>query len=307
MTEDAEWAGYLTGDSDGQDLRPEGREALDRIRGQLGDASTWTPVPVDARSRLLAAAAAEADSVGDATGDVTGDATGGDEREETSAAGGRAADRPRPIPPSHRSRPTPVESPSTDEPPSTVPTERSDHVLGDESTTVVDFDDRRSRRTRSRLFGTGAVVAAAAVVAVAFFAGNRLAGSAGSGPEVASTYLLAATDLDPDAVASVDVKPTVAGVEFELTVMGLDNTEPPDYYSAWLMNDGGDTVPLGSFHWRAGGVPIILWSGVDSPAYNRFTITAQVQGDGGVRSDRVVLTGAIPDLTAPTDTTNDGG
>ena len=166
------------------------------------------------------------------------------------------------------------------------------------------LERRRVGRQRAAWFGAGALITAAAAIAALAATGRLgdLDADGGTGvdeTEVAfATYELSATELDPDTVASVDVKPTLAGVEFELTLMGLDNTEGDDYYSAWLVGDDGDAMPLGSFHWRAGGVPIVLWSGVDDPAYSRLMVTRQVRGDDGVRSDQVVLTGNVPDLTS---------
>lgn len=159
---------------------------------------------------------------------------------------------------------------------------------------------RRHRRQRTAWFGAGAVVAAAAA-ALALVGTGRL--NSGSDPEMASelavaaTYELSATALDPDAVATVDVVPTQSGVEFRLHLMGLDNSEGANYYTAWLAGPN-EMIPLGSFHWRKGGLPIILWSGVDDPAYNRFMVTHQTKGDGGSSSGEVVLMGSVPDLGA---------
>ncbi len=180
-----------------------------------------------------------------------------------------------------------------------------DHDDDDDDGDVLQLlERRRAGRQRAVWFGAGALITAAAAI-VALAATGRLGdldADGGTGvdeTEVAvATDELSATELDPDTVASVDVKPTVAGVEFELTLRGLANTDGDDYYAAWLVGDDGDAVPLGSFHWRAGGVPIVLWSGVDDPAYSRFMVTRQVRGDDGVRSDQVVLMGNVPDLTS---------
>ena len=257
MTDDPR-ATYLAGEGGGEGIDSAERAALDRIRGHLADESIWTPPPSDGQFRLLAAATAEA---------------GGITIEPTPPV--RPVARP-PVTAAHEPEPEPGPEPVVDE-----------------------LAARRNGRgRRSTWFGAGALVAAAAV-AIGFITVDRL--NPADEPEfelaITAIYDLNATELDPDATGTVDIKPTVAGVELVLWLEGLDNTEGGDYYSAWLMGDG-EAIPLGSFHWRAGGVPIVLWSGVDDPAYNRFMITRQTQGDGGFRSDQVVMTADVPDLTA---------
>ncbi|MGI9597631.1 MAG: hypothetical protein ACR2QK_15825 [Acidimicrobiales bacterium] len=292
MTDHGDWADFLSGETTGGGLEDDERAALQRIGSHLGDEAMWEAPSSDGQFRLLAAAAAEAaagtdqDSPTESTGTIAAVAEPED-----------PASRPALSPlPSVPSEPRPAADESDD-----------DRPLGADAGGVERLDRRRGRRQRATWFGAGALAAAAAA-AIALISTGQLTTLFDDGgstddtdeTEVAiavATYDLAATELDPDTVASVEVRPTVAGVEFELTLMALDNTEGPDYYSAWLVSDD-DAVPLGSFHWRAGGVPIILWSGVDDPAYNRFMVTRQVQGDGGVRSDQVVLMGMVPVLTA---------
>lgn len=168
----------------------------------------------------------------------------------------------------------------------------------------VSLDAHRSKRGRAKWFG-GGVLAAAAALALAFVTADQL--GTDDPPEQAAvlTYDLAPTELDPDTEAVLDVKSTVAGVEFWLRLKGLDNTDGADYYSAWLISDT-EAIPVGSFHWRMGGVPIVLWSGVDDPSYDQFVVTRQVQGDGGFRSEDVVLIGDVPSFDAEAGVDSDG-
>lgn len=268
MTDHEERANYLAGESSGRGLRPDERAALDRIAHQLTDEGMWEAPASDGQFRLLAAASQESRASLDRADQLDVTVT-----------------------------------------PATVPRIDVTPPRGVDGDGVIHSGDRRQRRRqRTAWFGAGAVVAAAAA-AIALVATGRLdsvldTGSnsglgdstIGSELAVSATYELTATDLDPDAVGSVDVVPTPAGVEFRLQLKGLDNREGSDYYTAWLVGPD-ELIPLGSFHWRKGGVEIVLWSGVDDPAYNRFTVTRQTKGDGGMSSGEVVLAGAVPDLT----------
>ncbi len=310
MSRPEDWADYLSGESGGQGLDDAERSALDRIDEHLGDGALWEQPSSDGQFRLLAAAAAEAATQSDQVPPVAvAEEPSSIVEAETDSVGSTSPTRPglSPATGPQLNRAETVEDPAPEVSVSRPvrPAIAPEQIDDDEDGVIQLLDRRRRRRQRATWFGAGAVVAAAAA-AIALFATGQIdldgltTGDDGGSleSEVALfTYELTATELDPDTIASVDVRPTVAGVEFLLNLMKLDNTEGVDYYSAWLMSDD-DTVPLGSFHWRAGGLPIVLWSGVDDPAYDRFLVTRQVQGDGGVRSDEVVLMGSVPDLTA---------
>ena len=179
---------------------------------------------------------------------------------------------------------------------------RAANVVGDE------LAARRARRRRIGLVGGGAVAAAAAVAAFLFAV--RPADTVD-----VTTYELAATPLTPDLDATVDVVPLPAGVAITLNIKGLPPAEEGTYYAAWLMpdmamadgemsDDGGamadeasmadaPMVPAGSFHWREGGIPIELWSGVDTDRFPNFMVTLQDEDDPPIASDIVVMTGRL--------------
>lgn len=300
MTREEEWANYLSGEVGDAKLEPGERAALDRIDEHLGAGGVWEAPAADGQFRLLAAASAEA-------------AARSVEPTPVQEVGAAAEPVVAAIPSS-----TPVAKPGPDDPqagPRSVDAGRSSSSsldpadIEDDDGVIRLLDRRRARRQRATWFGAGAL-AVAAVAAIAAISSGQLSLNSGDldsdtdsdiGPqsqEVALfTHELTATELDPDTVATLDVLPTAAGVEFTLHLMSLDNTEGPDYYAAWLLSEN-DAAPLGSFHWRAGGVPIVLWSGVDDPAYNRFVVTRQTLGDSGIRSSEVVLSGSVPILTA---------
>ncbi len=52
-------------------------------------------------------------------------------------------------------------------------------------------------------------------------------------------------------------------------------------------------VGIGSFHWREGGIPIELWSGVDTDRFPIFIVTLQNEDDPPIASDIIVMTGRL--------------
>ncbi len=308
MSDQEKQGQYLAGESDGSELNADERAVLDRLGRHLSDQGMWEPPALDGQFRLLAAAAEE--SRQRIEGDDHIDLVDPDE-----AAAPVVRPLPRAVPPINAEG-DPVSTAGSgqgvtdagdgpgDDSGSVV--RLADGAVDDDADNVIRMPDRRragragrgGRASRVGWFGAGAVVAAAAA-AIAVVATGRLdtptEPTIDSELAVTATYELQATPLDPDVEATIDVVPTVAGVEFWLHIKGLDNAEGGDYYSAWLVG-ADETVPLGSFHWRKGGISIILWSGVDDPAYDRFMVTRQTIGDGGRPSDEVVLMGMLPDL-----------
>jgi len=153
-------------------------------------------------------------------------------------------------------------------------------------------------------FSSGALVAAAAA-AILFFAATRPADDGD-----VTTYEVAGTELTPDVEATADVEPLAAGVAITLNISGLPPAGDGEYYAAWLMRDmdpgmddgamdddmdDGAMVGIGSFHWREGGIPIELWSGVDTERYPIFVVTLQDEEGPPTASDIVVMTGRLSD------------
>jgi Anti-sigma-K factor rskA, C-terminal len=141
------------------------------------------------------------------------------------------------------------------------------------------------RTSRLRLL-TVAVTAAAAAIVFAVVVPQI------SRQSPVEHYTMAGTQLAPKAMATVDVESKSAGDAITLHITGLTAAPPGTYYAGWLIGPGG-TVPVGSFHWRKGGIPIELWSGVDTAAYPDFVITLQREDQSPVRSDQVVLRGSL--------------
>jgi hypothetical protein len=141
---------------------------------------------------------------------------------------------------------------------------------------------RRSHRSRPAWW-LWAATAAAATALVAFLAWPRPA---------TTTFAMAGTSLAPAARATAEFEPRSAGVAIRLEIKGLAAASAGTYYSAWLRGPGG-IVPVGSFHWRTGGIPIDLWSGVGSDTYPELFVTLQHEGRSPQPSTEVVLSGQV--------------
>lgn len=314
MADDVKRGEYLAGETTGEDLTADERETLDRIGRHLGDADLWEPPAFDGQFRLLAAAAAEAANTAEAPSDGETQPPLPATAEPAQAPGQGQTSDPiatpdRTVTPDPGQTPDSMGSQERTPPPdrseesdrAATPAKTGGQIAGPDretDATVIDLNKRRTGRQRAIGFGAGLALAGAAALALVTTGQLTLDQDDEDEPVVTATYDLAATPLDPDAVASLDVAPTASGVEFRLSLMGLDNPEGDGYYAAWLMGPD-EAIPLGTFHWRKGGVTIVLWSGIDDPAYDQFVVTRQTMGDGGLRSDEVVLTGDVPDLTAP--------
>lgn len=145
---------------------------------------------------------------------------------------------------------------------------------------------QHARRTgmprRLGLIGVGA----AAVVAVAI--GFSVFGSETSGERLHAA--LAPTDLLPGAEGEATLTKTDSGWEIELDATGLPRLEAGRFYQAWLRNDNGVLVPIGTFN---EGQDVTLWAGVSPKDFSTLTVTRE-QADGAQDSSgERVLVGTV--------------
>ena len=70
---------------------------------------------------------------------------------------------------------------------------------------------------------------------------------------------LSGTELAPDATGDVTLTKTPSGWDIRLHATGLPRREDGEFYQAWLKNDAGLLVPIGSFN---DGRDVTLWAGV---------------------------------------------
>ncbi|HST86417.1 MAG TPA: anti-sigma factor [Kineosporiaceae bacterium] len=84
-----------------------------------------------------------------------------------------------------------------------------------------------------------------------------------------------------DLQAKVTVTSKPSGFEITLDSKDLPAAPAGSYYAAWLRRGpgAGDVVPIGTFHGRRVGDPILLWSGVDPAEYRTFSVTLQRDGE----------------------------
>ena len=172
------------------------------------------------------------------------------------------------------------------------PTDIRDRLLAEagsltaSQSNVVPIDAAPSTSTRMNrrwwTLGTAAVVAAVLAVVVAL-------GLPASDPP---SFELAGTTLAPGAGATAAIEPLGAGVAITLEIVGLPAAGPGEYYAAWL-TDSERTVGIGSFHWREGGIPIELWSGVDTSRYPMLMVTLQQEAAPPIPSGETVLQGRV--------------
>lgn len=219
---------------------PEGLVAI------LSAESTWSEPP-DLRSAVLTRARALAEGVGGAEppeAPAEPDATG------TPAPPAAVEPTPDLIPrPEPRSEPEPTSEPRP--------------------ATVTPLHPRRPR-----LVIALALTAAAAVVITLAVLGVQAA--LRPGPDEVFTAFGA------DGLrAKVTVTSKPSGFEVTLEAQNLPAAPPGSYYAAWLRRGPGpgDVVPIGTFHGRRVGGPIVLWSGVDPGVYRTFSVTRQRAGE----------------------------
>lgn len=147
--------------------------------------------------------------------------------------------------------------------------------------------DRRSWR-RSRL-GLAVVGAAAVVVLLAGLAAARILG--GDQRELQQLHVALA---DPDPVSRVAGDATLtrfdSGWEVRLDAPGLPRLANGRFYEAWLRNDEGVLVALGTFN---EGRDVVLWAGVSPITFPTITVTAETADRNQESSGHLILTGRI--------------
>jgi Anti-sigma-K factor rskA len=133
------------------------------------------------------------------------------------------------------------------------------------------------------------IAAAAAVVAVAITSVLLLQ----TGPAQARfEAALVATELSPGASGNVTMTRTDSGWDIRLTSSGLPRLDNGQFYQAWLRNEAGVLVPIGTFN---EGQNVILWAGVSPADFPTLTITKELADGNQASSGQRVLVGtAVP-------------
>jgi len=144
---------------------------------------------------------------------------------------------------------------------------------------------RPQRESASHLFAIGAVaVAAATAVAVAFAIFDS-----GTSPQ-RFQVALAATELAPGASGEATMTKTSSGWRIELDATGLPRRDKGQFYEAWLRDEAGNLVPVGTFN---EGANVTLWAGVSPLDFPTLTVTRERADGDQDSSGEKVLAGTV--------------
>lgn len=143
----------------------------------------------------------------------------------------------------------------------------------------------RRRRAPGRLVAIGVPVAAVAAAAVVL---GVLTTSGTSGQHFRAS--LAATELAPGASGKATLTKTTSGWRIELDATGLPRLDNGRFYEAWLKNDAGVLVPIGTFN---EGRHVTLWAGVPPTEFTTLSVTRERADGDQTSSGEKVLVGAV--------------
>ena len=143
------------------------------------------------------------------------------------------------------------------------------------------------RRTRTRLPMWIAGAAAAAVIGVV---AATVIADRDDGPQPSYAAALTATDLAAGARGEATFTRTDGGWRIELDATGLPRLDDGMFYQAWLRNEAGALVPIGTFNEPDS---IVLWAGVSPVEFPTITVTREAADGDQSSSGERVLTGTI--------------
>jgi len=140
---------------------------------------------------------------------------------------------------------------------------------------------RRSRTIRYALVGGVAAVLLAVGLTIGVTTRHQ-------DPPLQYAASLSGTQLAPDATGEVTLTKTAGGWKIQLDATNLPRRDNGAYYEAWLKNDAGVLVPVGTFNEP---VDVVLWSGVPPTSHPLFTVTRQLANGDPASTGQVVLAG----------------
>jgi hypothetical protein len=140
---------------------------------------------------------------------------------------------------------------------------------------------RRARTTRFAAAGSLLVVVAAAIAVVAV----------SSGPSAQRFQAaLGPTGLATGAKGAATLTKTTSGWRIELHATGLPRLDNGRFYEAWLKNDAGVLVPIGTFN---EGRHVTLWAGVSPVDFPTLSVTRERADGNQDSSGEKVLVGTV--------------
>jgi hypothetical protein len=140
---------------------------------------------------------------------------------------------------------------------------------------------RRSRTIRYDIAGAAAAVLIAVGVTIGVTTHHRSTPLQYAGS-------LSGTQLAPDATGEVTLTKSAGGWKIQLDATHLPRRDNGAYYEAWLKNDAGVLVPVGTFNEP---VDVVLWAGVPPTSHPVFTVTRQLANGDPASTGQVVLAG----------------
>jgi hypothetical protein len=141
---------------------------------------------------------------------------------------------------------------------------------------------RRLLRRPAVAFGGLATAVAAIAVAIVLVVGSS------SPAPLQFAMVVSGTPLAPGAHGSATLTKMSSGWEIQLSATGLPHLANGRYYQAWLRNNAGILVPVGTFN---DAEHVILWSGAPVTQFRHFSVTQQLANGNPVSSGRGVLVG----------------
>jgi hypothetical protein len=143
----------------------------------------------------------------------------------------------------------------------------------------------KPRRARTpRFAAAGVVVAAVAAAGIAV----AVLGSGSSAERFHAA--LGPTGLVPGAEGRATLTRTTSGWRVELDATGLPRLDNGRFYEAWLKNDAGVLVPIGTFN---EGRKVTLWAGVSPKDFTTLSVTRERADGNQASSGEKVLVGAV--------------
>lgn len=141
----------------------------------------------------------------------------------------------------------------------------------------------RQRRGAAFLRSVALAGAAAAIVVALVLAGRNT-----NRADLDSS--LQATELVPAADGYASFTETEAGWRIELDASGLPRLDGGRFYQAWLVDDAGVAVTVGTFNEPD---DVVLWAGVSPREFTTIAITEEEADGDPASSGRRVLVGTI--------------
>jgi hypothetical protein len=142
----------------------------------------------------------------------------------------------------------------------------------------------RTARTPRRLVIAGAAAAATAAAVIGVVALSS------GGSQAGFRAALAPTSLAPAASGDATFTRRPSGWRVELNATGLPRLADGAFYEAWLRNDAGVLVPIGTFN---DGRNVTLWAGVSPDSFTTLTVTRERADGDQSSSGKKVLVGTV--------------